>query len=505
MLLARGAGRTREMAIRVAIGAGRSRIFRQLLVESLILALAGGIAGWLVALAGLKWFDVGVTSLNKPVWMQLSPDPAMFAYMAAISIGAGVLSGFAPAWRLMAQAGVNGFLKDGGHGSVGGRGSSRLANALIVFQMVLCVVLLAAAGLMTRSASRIYGAPIGVPTSDILVSRIKLPAPKYPDPGQRIEFHRTAHDAIEALPSVATEAVASAPPLGGWDPVDAQLQSETAAQRLSAIIVSPSYFRLFDLNPLMGRVFVQPDEVVVNQSFARKYWSGGTAVGQHLRLTDGPEPHPWLTVVGVVPDVLQNARDRLAFHPLIYLSYERRAVAQTYMLVRTRVPAASIVNAVRAEVQKIDPNLPLVGTVTLQSRLDSARLEVSVFGWICSVFAAIALVLATVGLYSVIAHSVNIRAQEIGLRIAMGGTPRDILNLVFRQGMRPLLIGLVVGVPLAMAAMRMLSGSLVGVGPSDPLTFGAVIVVLLAAGVLGCLIPARRATRVDPVVALRCQ
>ena len=502
MLLARGAGRTREMAIRVAIGAGRARIFRQLLVESLVLSAVGGLCGWLVALGGIKWFDVGVTSLNKPAWMDLSIDRWAFVYLASISIGAGLISGLAPACRVMLQTGVSAILKDGGHGSVGGRAFNRLSSALVVFQMILCVVLLAAAGLMIRSANKLYSAAVGVTTANILTSGVNLPAAKYRLPSDRLEFQRVALAQVEALPGVTAAAMTASLPLGGWDTLDAQLQGEAGTQRLSAIVVTPSYFQVFDLKSLAGRVFTGDDsEVVVNQSFAVKYWPNESAIGKRLRLAGGQ----WLTVAGVVPDVLQNTRDRLLRQPLFYLAYTRWPNAQMNLVARTAVPPETLANPLRAAIQKIDLNLPLLRSVSLQSRLDSARLEVTVFGSICSVFAGIALILATVGLYSVIAHSVNRRAQEIGLRMAMGGTPRDILTLVFRQGLRPLLIGLVLGVPLSMAAMRALSSSLVGVAPTDPLTFSGVVLLLLAAGILGCVIPARRATRVDPVVALRCQ
>ena len=503
MLLARGAGRARELAIRVAIGAGRARIFRQLLVESVVLAAAGGVIGWLVALVGLKWFELGVAFADKPSWLHLTLDSSAFTYMAAVSIGAGVLAGLAPAWRLMSQAGVNSFLKDGGHGSVSGRSTTRLASALVVFQMVLCVVLLAAAGLLIRSANRLTSAPVGVETANILTANIRLPKSKYPEAAHRMAFHRTAQKQIESLPGVVSSTVASNAPLGGWWSFDVQMQSETAPRHLDAIVASPSYFQVFGLKPVAGQVFTTDgDEVVVNQAFAAKYWPNAPAIGQHLRLTKAEQ---WLTVVGVVPDVLQNVRDRLERHPLMYLPYSQSPNGQAFLLLRTQVPPATLATALRGEIQKIDRNLALGRTVSLASSLDSARQEVSIIGSICSVFAGIALVLATVGLYSVIAHSVNMRSQEIGLRMAMGGTPRDILQLVFAQGMRPLFIGLLIGVPLAFVAMRVLGGTLVGVTPTDPLTFASVIVVLLAAGVLGCVIPARRATRVDPVVALRCQ
>jgi predicted permease len=506
MLLGRGAGRTREMSIRVAIGAGRARIIRQLLVESVVLSVAGGALGGLVAIGGLRWFDASTTSLAaKPIWLHLTLDRDAFLYLAGISVFTGILFGLMPALRL-AQTSVHDSLKDGGHGTVGGRVNLRLASALVVFQMILCIVLLAGAGLMIRSANNLYAAPIGVNAANVLTARINLPDAKYREPSEWIEFHRTAKTRLESLPGVASEAAGSNPPLGRWESFDGELQSETAGRRIDGIVATAGYFPLFEIKPLLGRIFADDEAaVVVNEGFAAKYWPNEIAVGKHLRLVKDHTPQEWLTVAGVVPDVLQDMRNPLARHPLVYLPYAQSPQRQMFILARTRVPPAMLAQAARVEIQKIDENLPLYETRSLESRIEESRLSTKLFGGMCTVFAAVALVLAAIGLYSVIAHSVSMRSQEIGLRMAMGGTGGDILRLVFLQGMRPLFIGLGIGVPLAVGAMRALGSALVGVTPGDPLTFGLVVLVLVAAGVLGCVAPARRATRVDPVVALRCQ
>jgi putative ABC transport system permease protein len=304
---------------------------------------------------------------------------------------------------------------------------------------------------------------------------------------------------------VVAEGIASRLPQAGWNQFEAELQ-QGGRQRLNGILANAGYFRALELKPVAGRLF-QDDErtlVVVNQSFAARYWPDDAAVGKRLRLISSKSPE-WLSVAGVVPDVLQDFRDPLARHPLLYVPFAMAPEAQVSIVARTAVPPTGLAQALRGEIQNLDANLPLFDVRTLESRIGQNRLEKSIFGSICTVFAAIALVLATVGLYSVIAHSVSIRSQEIGLRMAMGATRRDIVWMVFVQGMRPLLIGLVIGVPLALVAMRALRSAMIGVSPGDPWTFLIVIAVLLEAGVLGCAIPARRATRVDPVVALRCQ
>jgi putative ABC transport system permease protein len=505
MLLARGVGRTREMSIRVAIGAGKARILRQLLIESVVLSAAGGVLGGFLAVGGLRWFDAGTAALAaKPSWMHLTLDREAFWYLAGISIFTGILFGLAPALRL-AGTSVQAAMKDGGHGTTGGgRVSMRLANGLVVFQMILCIVLLAGAGLMIRSASKLYTTPIGVNPANVLTARVNLPTAKYREPADLIEFQRSAKAKLEALPGVGSEAAASNPPLGRWETFDGELQSDAVARRIDGIVATSNYFPLFEVKPALGRIFTDDEAaVVVNESFAAKYWTNEVPIGKHLRLLKDHAPQEWLTVTGVIPDILQDARNQLSRHALVYLPFAQLPQRQMVILARTRVPPSTLAQAARAEIQKIDQNLPLYEVRPLENRIDEGRLSTKLFGAMCTVFAGIALALAAIGLYAVIAHSVSMRSQEIGLRMAMGGTGADILRLVFTQGMRPLLIGLLIGVPLALLAMRALTSALAGVSPGDPLTFVLVVLVLAVAGALGCAIPAIRATRVDPAVALR--
>ncbi len=512
MLLARGAGRSREISIRAAIGAGRGRIVRQLLVESVVLSIAGGFLGWLVALGGLRWFDRGTNWLGRPPWLNLSLDGTAFSYLAAISIGGGILFGLAPALQL-ARIDIYSTLKDGGHGAVGGQRGLSLSHLLVVLQMALCIVLLAGAGLMIRSAVNLYGAPVGVNATNLLTMRVNLPEAKYPRLDGQVAFHRTLKTRIESMPGVETAAVASHLPLGRWQTFSYQLESAapdpSRAPHIGAIVISPDYFRVMRVNPRRGRTFTDSDgaagvpAVVVNESFAAKFWPGENALGKSLRLVKERSPQRWLTVVGVVPDILQNLR--LQRDPLIYLPYGEEAPREMFIVSRTRVPPGTLADAFRRVVQTTDENLPVYDVRTLANRLAESRLEVNLLGAMFSIFAAIALVLASVGLYAVIAHSVSRRTQEIGVRLAMGGSQRDILRLVFAQGMRPLAVGVAIGLPLAFGITHILRMALIGVSPGDPITFLAVVLVLALTGVLGCAIPARRAIRVDPVVALRCE
>jgi putative ABC transport system permease protein len=513
LLLARAAVRSREISVRIAIGAGRARIIRQLLVESVVLSLAGGVLGWMLGRGGVHWFDANFLTVLKPPWLDLSMNTRVFVYLAAISISTGILFGLAPALQL-AKVDVNNAIKSGGHGAAGGTRGRRLSSMLVVFEVTLCVVLLVGAGLMIRSAINVYGTPIGVNTANVITMRIELPEAKYPRLDDEISFHKRLKTRIESLPGVEASALASNLPSWGWLDFTSEVEGAPLDDRgqppnVHGLVVSGNYFRTMQVPLRRGRFFSDSDEVagapavIVNESFAAKFWPGRDPLGKHVRLVKERAPQSWLTVGGVVPDIHQDFRDPLAFDPLIYLPYAKEPQRGTFIVARTRVPPTALVKAFREAVQSLDENLP-VSARSLEDRIAEKRLDTGVFLTLFLTFAAIALLLASVGLYAVIAHSVSQRTREIGLRMAVGGTARDIVWLVFTQGLRQVVIGLIVGLIAAFAVTRVLRAVLVGVSPSDPLTFLAVALVLMLAGVLGCAIPARRAVRVDPVVALRC-
>jgi predicted permease len=512
MLLARAAHRSREISIRVAIGAGKISIIRQLLVESVVLSIAGGFFGWLVALGGLRWFDSGLGTQVKPIWLHLSLDRGALLYLAAISVGTGLLFGLAPALRL-AKTDVHAALKDGGYGLVGSKFGMRLSNVLVACQMALCVVLLAAAGLMIRSAVNLYDAPIGVNTASVLTMRLNLPEAKYAKPETWIAFHENLSKRLKALPGVELAGVASQLPLGGWTPLSFEFEGRTTDPAQppegGGLVVSNNYFQTMQVLPRRGRLFLDtdgvagPPVVVVNESFASKFWPGEDALGKRVRLLEDHLPGSWLTVVGVVPDILQNFRKNLQRDPLIYVPYAEKPDRQVFLFARTLVPPATLADAFRREVQRVDENLAVYEVRTLENRIAENHLTVSLFGAICSIFAAVATVLAAIGLYGVIAHAVSQRTQEIGLRMAIGASRRDIVRLILAQGIRPLVPGLAIGLLLALAASHLLRVALVGVSPNDPLTFVGIVIVLTSAVAFGCIVPARRATRIDPLIALR--
>jgi len=513
MLLARATERSREISIRVAIGAGKIAILRQLLIESVVLSALGGLLGWPVAVGGLRWFDYGTGPLTtKPTWLHLELDRSAFFYLAAISIATGILFGLAPALRL-AKTDVNSALKEGGSGTVGSKPSFRLSNLLVTIQMALCVVLLADAGLTLRSALKMYAAPIGVNTQDVLTMRVDLPEAKYATAQSWVAFHDELSKHIAAVPGVELSGVTSNLPMQGWLSFELEFEGRASDSgplpESGGLIVSKNYFALMQVQAVRGRLFSDieatsgPPVALVNESFAAQFWPHGEPLGKRLRLVQEKPTNTWFTVVGIVPDILQNFRDNLERDPLIYVPYSELPQRQTFLLARTRVPPSTLADAFRRQVQNIDARLAVYEVRTLESRIAETRLSVSLFGAMCSVFAGIATVLAAIGLYAVTAHAVNRRRREIGLRAALGATRPDIARLVLAQSLRPLIPGLIIGLVLAVAVTQALRSALRGVSPTDPATFAGTILILLAAAVLGCVVPALRAMRVDPMTALR--
>jgi predicted permease len=512
LLLARAVSRSREISIRTALGASRWRVIRQLLIESVMLSLLGGAIAFPIAVWGARTFDSVVIPLGKPPYIDFSMDYRVFAYLLAISLGTGILFGLAPALRL-SRLDVNTALKDGGRGSSAGGRGRYLSGLLVVSEMALAVVLLVGAGLMIRSFLAMYRTSIGFDASKILTMRLRLPEAKYAKNEDQFSFHNRLNTQLAALPGVEAVAIANTLPTGGSMSFPFELEGapvdEKRRQTLAALVISPDYFRAVDVRALRGRFFTDtdgiagPPVIIVNQRFAEKFWPGEDPVGKRLRLFQNATPDPFVTVVGLVPDILQNnstnERD-----PLIYIPYRQRPQRDIAIIARTRVPPASLGTAFRKTVQSLDEDLPIYRLLTMEDRLDQNYWPWRVFGTLFAIFATIALLLASVGLYAVIAHGVSQRTQEIGVRLALGATSRQIHSLVFRQGMTQLAIGLAIGLAGAFGLTRILRTILAGnVSPTDPSTFIAAASILAAAAVLGSWIPARRATSVDPVVALR--
>jgi predicted permease len=525
LTLARATGRSREISLRIALGAGRRRIIRQLLVESVVLSGLGGCIGWWLAKWGVYALAPNGSAISDATpgdWfanvLGYSMDYRVLVYFIAISAGTGILFGLAPALRL-SKLEFNSVLKDGGPGAAGGRRGKRLPSLLIMGEIALAIVLLSGAGVMIRGFLNAYGADPGFRPDNILTGLINLPDSRYPETGAQTSFFSRLQAGLEAIPGV--ESVALARQLPGWDtallpyepagaPPDSAAEGGTNHPMLSALVTSPGYFHMLGAPLLSGREFTHFDGpraapvAIVNRRFADRHWPGQNPLGKRLRLFKGATPEAWLTVIGVAPDIAQNDSARPERDLLVYLPYLQRPSGDMWVMARTRVPPATIANSFRREVQALDPELPVsLGPIPLVERAAPRYRYRSFTTALFLIFAALALGLASAGLYAVVAHSVSRRTQEIGIRMAIGATAGDIRRLVLHDGMLPVATGLIVGLVASLAVNRILRAGLIDVSPADPLTLVLASVTLILAAVLGCLMPARRAAHVDPMVALR--
>lgn len=511
LMLARAIGRAREISVRIALGAGRWRIIRQLLIESLILSGLGGFFGWWIARLSLRAYQLAMVSKSSWLILDYRMDGRILAYLIVISIGTGLLFGIAPALRL-SRLDVNSSLKDGGRSATGSGHGKHLSSLLVTCEMALAVVLLAGAGLMIRSFLKVHNAPLGINMENLLITYVTPPEDRYPYGDPRISFFDHLQTRVEAMPGVESVAMANVLPasnpekypyeLGGAAPVE-----ESQRPKITVIVITPNYFRNFGAAVLSGRDFKDTDGagisvVIVNQRFASKVWPGEDPLGKRLRLFNRTGPEEWLTVVGVASNILQDDATRQEFGPVAYIPFRQKPQPGMWTIARTNIPPLELRNTFRREAVALDSGTSLFGPFEMKDRLDT-YLDSRFYGMLFLIFAAIALLLASVGLYAVIANSVTQRTQELGIRMAIGATAQDIITLVLRQGMIPLGIGLTVGLAASVAVNRVLQSMLVRVSPSDPITLSVVSGVLIVSAILGCWIPARRAMRVDPVVALR--
>ena len=514
LLLARSLARSKEVSIRLALGASRWRIVRQLLVEAVLLGFAGGALGLGLAVFGVRAFDLAVANVGKPYWIQFTMDFRVFAYVAGICLFTGLLFGMAPAWQAT-RVDVNERLKEGTRGGGGGARSRWLIGSLVVTELALAVVLLTGAGLMIRSFLQLYGMQIVASPEKVLTMRLNLADVKYPTADSRYQFYDHLMSRLGAVPGVQSAALTSNPPLNGAMGWEFELDGQPPAAdgkrpTVDGLAVTPEYFRTLGINLLRGRPFEHADgstgksAVIVSERFVSKYWPKEEPIGKRIKLVRPGQQDPWMTVIGVAQIVRQTDPTRADIDPLIYVPYRQEPLRFASVLIRAAsVDATSLSSAARKEIQAIDQDLPVFGVETLWDLFARQRWPFRVFGTLFTIFAGIALLLASVGIYAVIAYSVGQRTQEIGVRMALGANGGRILGLVLGTGMKQLAVGLAIGFAGAFGITRVLKSLLVGITPTDPITFGVVGLLLLTLAGIACWIPARRALRVDPLIALR--
>ena len=517
--LSRSADRASEIAVRIALGATRGRILRQLLLESVVLGFMGGAIGLLIALAAVPVFDAAVQDTGKPYWINFAVDYLIVGYVAAICVATGIVFGLAPALHV-SRTNINDVLKEGGRGTAGRARTRWLTGTMVVVELALTIVLLAGAGLMIRSFLKLYSLDVGFETDRLMAMRLSLPDTKYATPEARRAFFERLEPRLASIAGVEAAALTTnVPPFGSSDRTfEIDGRPPRGAQEppltVSAVVITPAFFDVIGVRVLQGRTFTTTDgapgaeNVVINERMAARFFPGADPVGRRLRFVSrepepGQPPPVWRTVVGIVSSVRHNSPQDAEPDRVVYAPYRQEAPGFASVLVRSRLPPGSVMDAVRREVQAIDQDQPVFTVQTLDEMLAESRWPYRVFGTLFVVFAIVALVLSSVGLYGVMAYSVTQRTQEIGVRMALGARSGDVSWLVLRRGLLQLAIGVTLGLAGAFAVSRVMRRLLVQVTPTDPVTFVAITTLVTVVAITACVLPARRASRVDPVVALR--
>lgn len=509
MMLSRAVVRQREMSIRAALGASRWRVVRQLLIESIVLSVLGGVLGLGLASLGVRWFDLATSNVQRPYWVQFTMDYTVFGYFAALCILSGLLFGIVPALR-SSRPDLSQALQEGAR-SIGQQRGGKLAAALVVFQFALTLVLLTGAGVFVHSLLKTLDSNPSVPSRQLMVARLQLPVDRYEDIAARQRFYDQLLPRLRNLPAVSSAALTSNPPgLGSAEnPVEIEHEHvDDPAHRpvVAYVTASPGYFGTIRLPILLGRDFDATDgsanhrAAIVTRGFAERFWPGKSALGKRFRLFENRgKPDEWITVVGVTANIVQDLAEKDP-KPLLFVPIQQEDWGGISLVVES---TANPTAAVRAAVQSLDQGLPLRDVYILNAAVEHQTWYLRLFSKLFIGFAFIALLMAAVGIYAVLAQATNQRTQEIGIRIALGASLRNILLLVMGRGIWQIAVGLALGLAAAFPAARLMASLPIGVSPTDPGVFIAVGTLLALVGLMACWLPARRATGLDPVRAIR--
>ena len=513
LMLARATGRQREIALRAALGASRFRIVRLLLTESVVLGLAGGALGILVGYWGIdliRTANPGEAARFAAGWNHLGINLPVLMFTLVLSVMSGVLFGLAPAWQL-SKPDLNSALKEGGR--QGTSGSHRLRALLVVSEVALSLMLLISAGLLIRSFLQLVKTDPGFNSANLLTMNLVLPGAKYKDEPQRAAFYSELVRRVEGLPGVESTAAVNHLPLGGSNSsnpflIEGQPEPPPGQENDGRYrVCTPNYFRTMGIVILKGRAFTDQDSaaappvVIINETLARKYWPNTDPIDKRMRYPGPLDKYPWMQVVGVVQDVKHEMN--LPVTSEFYIPHAQDAWQSMVLVAKTKVDPAAMAAPIREQVWSIDKDQPVFDVHTMREVQAISLALYSFSSIMLSIFGGVALLLAAIGIYGVMSYAVTQRTQEIGIRMALGARAADVLKLVVRNGMWLAVVGAVVGLAGAYALTRLLASLLFGVTPTDSFTFLTVTAGLLLIALLACYLPAQRATKVDPLVALR--
>ncbi len=513
LMLVRAATRQREMVIRSALGAGRWRIIRQLLIESLTLSAIGGVLGLLLALWGTDLL-IAFSPDSLPRLNEIHVDAQVIGFTFAISLLTGLLFGMVPAWQA-SKLNLNESLKEGAGKMTEGKNRRRLRGLLVAGEVALALVLFIGAGLMMKSLYRLQQVDLGFNPTNVLTLRISLPQSKYPEPQKQRAFFEGLIKKAENLPDVQSVGLVNFLPLSGSGnqrniSVEGKPENPINVEFRQS---NPDYFRALGLELRSGRLFDGQDHenapyvAVVNETFARIFFPDEEPLGKRIKMGGADSPFRWLSIIGIIKDVKHKGLEKES-KPEMYVPYGQPPLANwngqsMFLAVRTAYAPQNLITFVRKAVQEMDTEQPIYNLSTMQQRLTKSTAPRWFNLLLMGIFSTLALALSSIGIYGVMSYSVTQRTQEIGIRLALGARNRDVMRLVIRQGMTFVLIGIGVGIVAAFALTKLIENLLFNVSSTDLITFVTVPVVLTGVALAACLVPARRATKVDPMVALR--
>jgi predicted permease len=518
LMLSRAVARQQEIAVRTALGATRWHIVRQLLTESLLISLCGGALGIFISLVCVRWMHIlGTKSI--PRLQDVGIDARVLLLTLLLSVISGILFGLVPALRV-SRLDLNSTLKDASRGSAGtssvwGHGNN-LRRLLVISELALSVVLLIGAGLLIRSFARLQDVSPGFNPRGVLTFDLTMTGQRYGDKQAVLNTYRQLWEHLERSPGAIAAGGVTSLPLSeafAWTPITVEGRIPLPGEKFlnaDERLVSGHYFEAMEIPLRRGRLFNEQDDmtkpvaVIVDEYMADQLWPGQDPIGKRIHIVELPSKDPWQTVVGVVGRVKQDSLDsnpRIAFY-VAHTQFPTRAMTVAF---RSRTDSAAMLSATKSALRSLDPDLPMYHARTMEQQVNESLAQRRFSMMLLGVFAGVALALATIGIYGVMAYLVNQGTRELGIRMALGASQRNILSLVVRQGMVLAISGETIGLAAAFLLMRLMRSLLFGVEATDPITFAGISLLLASIALLACYIPAQRAARIDPLISLRCE